>query len=208
MAIALRYGFNLGQIEGLDSSVKTVTLTVTDATESHVYTLQHTTDRYDNNLWTDDIDTGLIHLFHINGGDTFGLDMANFTESDIGDTYNIKLSIENIDPNFKAAVEEVIGVSGGLYRIEFKISDEYPNGYLSIPAGELYEFSKKGVVVVIFISEETLPAATSTEINHAFLHYASALIGDDDHSYYFEFQDGARFRADSADAFPVYDSNS
>ena len=37
------YGFNLGQIEGLDSSVKTVTLTIANATESNTYTL----DRYE-----------------------------------------------------------------------------------------------------------------------------------------------------------------
>lgn len=104
----MAYGFNLGQIEGLDSSVKTVTLTIANATESNTYTLTYNND---NENWTDDIDNGSMLLYYIDD-DVFGLEIADFTESDVGDTYNITISVNDVEENFKSAVETVLADNG------------------------------------------------------------------------------------------------
>lgn len=107
----MAYGFNLGQIEGLDSSVQTVTLTIANATESNTYTLTYFSEG-DDEIWTDDIDNGSVWLYYIDD-DVFGLEIANFTESDVGDTYNVTLSTSAVEENFKSAVETVL-VDNGL----------------------------------------------------------------------------------------------
>lgn len=117
----MAYGFNLGQIEGLDSSVKTVTLTVANATESNTYTLT-----YDNtgigDMWTDpDGSAGLyVQIEGVTNLDCHIID-GNLTSSDIGDVYNITLSIEGVEPNFKSAVEEVIEESGGFKTLDLTV---------------------------------------------------------------------------------------
>ena len=115
MAGRYQYGFNLGQIEGLDSSVKTVTLTIANATESNTYTLTYTTDEYDNDLWTDDInfENDNIKLYHYTGEEVFKLRTLFLTPSDVGDTYNVTISTSTVEENFKSAVETVL-VDNGL----------------------------------------------------------------------------------------------
>lgn len=115
MAGRYQYGFNLGQIEGLDSSVKIVTLTIANATESNTYTLTYTTDKYDNDLWTDDInfENDNIQLYHYTGEEVFKLRTLFLTPSDVGDTYNVTISTSAVEENFKSAVETVL-VDNGL----------------------------------------------------------------------------------------------
>ena len=113
MARIYVYGFNLGQIEGLDSSVKTVTLTIANATESSTYTLTYTTEGA-NELWTDDInfEHDTIRLYHY-ANEVFELRTNFLTDSDVGDTYNVTLSTSAVEENFKSAVETVL-VDNGL----------------------------------------------------------------------------------------------
>ena len=105
----MAYGFNLGQIDGLNPSIKTVTLTIANATVSNTYTVI-----WDDNAgsWTDDIDNGSMWLYYIDD-DVFGLEIANFTESDVGDTYNVTISTSAVEENFKSAVETIL-VDNGL----------------------------------------------------------------------------------------------
>lgn len=113
MAADNRYGFNLGQIEGLDSSVKTVTLTIANATESNTYTLTYISGDGDEG-WTDNGSfVGWAIALHEIDDDIFVLDIANFTESDVGDTYNVTLSTSVVEENLKSAVETVL-VDNGL----------------------------------------------------------------------------------------------
>ena len=107
------YGFNLGHIEGLDSSVKTVTLTIANATESNTYTLAYTTE-HDNDLWTDDInfENDTIRLYHYTGEEVFKLRTLFLTVSDVGDTYNVTISTSAVEENFRSAVETILADNG------------------------------------------------------------------------------------------------
>lgn len=124
------YGFKLGQIEGLDPSVQTVTATIANATKSNTYTLTYINDF---GSWTDDIDHGSMRLYYIDD-DVFGLEIANFTESDVGDTYNVTLSTSAVEENFKSAVETVladnglIGESETLFDGTITVTAEDPRG--------------------------------------------------------------------------------
>lgn len=104
----MAYGFNLGQIEGLDSSVQTVTLTIANATESNTYTLNYHLNEDDMDSWFDDDETFLLVITPI--GSLLGV--PEFTESDVGDTYNVTLSTSAVEENFKSAVETVLADNG------------------------------------------------------------------------------------------------
>lgn len=101
------YGFNLGQIEGLDSSVQTVTLTIANATESNTYTLTY--DALDD-YWGFSSDRREIAL-HLEN--QYMLFVSDLKETDVGDTYNVTLSTSAVEENFKSAVETVL-VDNGL----------------------------------------------------------------------------------------------
>lgn len=133
MARIYAYGFNLGQIEGLDSSVKTVTLTIANATESSTYTLTYTTEGA-NELWTDDInfEHDTIRLYHY-ANEVFELRTNFLTDSDVGDTYNVTLSTSAVEENFKSAVETVL-VDNGLIGESETLFD----GTLTLVDEELY----------------------------------------------------------------------
>ena len=103
----MAYGFNLGQIEGLDSSVKTVTLTIANATESNTYTLTYNVA---DDYWGFSSDTRNIELYLENQYILFDSDLE---ETDVGDTYNVTLSVNDVEENFKSAVETVL-VDNGL----------------------------------------------------------------------------------------------
>lgn len=109
----LNYGFNLGQIEGLDSSVKTVTLTIANATKTNTYTLKYSSENGDYG-WTD---SGSVVDYTIalykNDDDVFDLYKTNFSGSDLGDIYNVTISTSAVEENFKSAVETVL-VDNGL----------------------------------------------------------------------------------------------
>lgn len=103
------YGFNLGQIEGLDSSVQTVTVTIANATVSNTYTLNYHLRSDDMDTWYDDDETFMLIFTPVG----FLLAAPAFTESDVGDTYNVTLSTSTVEENFKSAVETVL-VDNGL----------------------------------------------------------------------------------------------
>ena len=107
------YGFNLGQIEGLDSSVQTVTLTIANATESNTYTLVSTSgNTWVSNPEVEPVESEII-LSTLNGdGVTFIITLKSFTESDVGDAYNVTLSTSAVEENFKSAVETVLADNG------------------------------------------------------------------------------------------------
>lgn len=85
-------------IEGLDSSVTTVTVVRSNATESNTYTLNY--NELDA-VWTSE--DALLQ----SGLEYYSLVFNDLTDADYGEVYNITLSSEGIEPNFKAAVEEV-----------------------------------------------------------------------------------------------------
>lgn len=105
------YGFNLGQIEGLDSSVKTVTLTIANATESNTYTLNKV--REEPLMWSDGADfQSTTVCIRLTDG-VADLRVVAFDEPDVGDTYNVTISASAVEENFKSAVETVL-VDNGL----------------------------------------------------------------------------------------------
>lgn len=88
-------------IEGLDSSVKTVTVVRSNTTESNTYTLNYNeVDAF----WTGE------GAELREDGEYYSLTFFDLTESDIGKVYNITISAERVEPNFKAAMEEVANV--------------------------------------------------------------------------------------------------
>lgn len=103
----MSYGFNLGQIEGLDSSVQTVTLTIANATESNTYTLTYNVA---DDYWGFSSDSREIELYLEN---QYILFVSDLEETDVGDTYNVTIFTESVDENFKSAVETVL-VDNGL----------------------------------------------------------------------------------------------
>ncbi len=117
----MAYGFNLGQIEGLDSSVQTVTLTIANATESNTYTLNKANE--DPLVWSDgpDFDSTTVYIMLTDGAAE--LYVVAFTESDVGDTYNVTISTSAVEENFKSAVETVL-VDNGLISEPETLFDE------------------------------------------------------------------------------------
>lgn len=106
------YGFNLGQIEGLDSSVQTVTLTIANATESATFVLKyHLLESDDIDRWNDDNHTFIL-AFTPEG---FLLAVPEFTESDVGSVYNITLAKEEVAKDFIDATVDAINQSGYPY---------------------------------------------------------------------------------------------
>lgn len=103
----MAYGFNLGQIEGLDTSVQTVTLTIANATESNTYTLTYNVA---DDYWGFSSDRREIELYLEN---QYILFVSDLEETDVGDTYNVTLSTSAVEENFKSAVETVL-VDNGL----------------------------------------------------------------------------------------------
>lgn len=104
------YGFNLGQIEGLDSSVQTVTLTIANATESNTYTLNKVNE--DPLAWADGLDEESTTVYIMLTDGVAELNVIAFTESDVGDTYNVTISTSAVEENFKSAVETVLADNG------------------------------------------------------------------------------------------------
>ena len=100
------YGFNLGQIEGLDSSVKTVTLTIADQSTTNTYTLAY-------NETNTDWEAEGAKLYDLGSSQGYALEIAAFDSTDVGDTYNVTLSVDGVEENFKSAVETVL-VDNGL----------------------------------------------------------------------------------------------
>lgn len=90
--------FQLEGVEGLDSSVKTITVVRSNATESNTYTLNY--NELDA-VWTSE--DALLQ----SGSEDYSLVFNDLTNADIGKVYNITLSTESIEPNFKASVKEV-----------------------------------------------------------------------------------------------------
>lgn len=90
--------FQLEGVEGLDSSVKTITVVRSNATESNTYTLNY--NELDA-VWASE--DALLQ----SGSEDYSLVFNDLTNADIGKVYNITISAEGIEPNFKAAVEEV-----------------------------------------------------------------------------------------------------
>ena len=103
----MSYGFKLGQIEGLDPSVQTVTATIANATESNTYTLTYNVA---DDYWGFSSDRREIELYLEN---QYILFVSDLEETDVGDTYNVTLSVNGIEENFKSAVETVL-VDNGL----------------------------------------------------------------------------------------------
>lgn len=84
--------------EGLDSSVKTIIVVRSNATESNTYVLNYDVD---GNIWRG----GGVELQDF--GEHCSLTFSDLTDADYGKIYNITLSTEGIEPNFKTAVEKV-----------------------------------------------------------------------------------------------------
>ena len=111
-----RYGFNLGQIEGLDSSVQTVTVTIANAMESNTYTLTYF-DAF-GGIWADSTspETFTVVLAPSRTSDDgFALNMRAYDASDVGDTYNVTLAKEEVAKNFVDATVKAINQSGYPY---------------------------------------------------------------------------------------------
>lgn len=106
----MAYGFNLGQIEGLDSSVQTVTLTIANQSESNTYTLNKANE--DPLVWSDNPDPESAAVYIMLTDGVAGLYVVAFTESDVGDAYNVTLSTSAVEENFKSAVETVLADNG------------------------------------------------------------------------------------------------
>lgn len=108
--------FHLEGIEGLDSSVKTITAVRSNATESNTYTLNYSEI---DAVWTSE--GAELQESHQAGDEYYSLTFFDLTDADYGKVYNITLSTESIEPNFKAAVEEVIAESGGFKTLNLTI---------------------------------------------------------------------------------------
>ena len=134
----MAYGFNLGQIEGLDSSVKTVMLTIANATESNTYTLNKVNE--DPLAWSDnpDFESTTVYIMLTDG--VAGLYVVAFTESDVGDSYNVTLAKEEVAKNFVDATVKAINQSGypyitnntGVYSGSIVVDEEHIGEAISI----------------------------------------------------------------------------
>lgn len=90
------YGFNLGQIEGLDSSVQTVTLTIANETQSNTYTL---TD-YDGSGWRDKVNDATVELHPNDNLDGYIISISDLSASDLGKMFAITLASNEATADF------------------------------------------------------------------------------------------------------------
>lgn len=97
----MAYGFNLGQIEGLDSSVKTVTLTIADQSTANTYNLAYNDTKAG---W----ETDGAKLYDLGSSQGYALEITALTSEDVGDSYNVSISADEVTETFKAAVELVL----------------------------------------------------------------------------------------------------
>lgn len=103
----MAYGFKLGQIEGLDSSVKKVNLTITGTTTAS-YVLNYGNEGGDEG-WTDNVENPNFTLHYHLELDEYVLIAFNTDETDVGDEYTINLSLPEAPTQaFKEAVELVL----------------------------------------------------------------------------------------------------
>jgi hypothetical protein len=116
MAISTKYGFILGQIEGLTPSVKTITLTIADRSMTNTDTLSFN-EAY--MAWEGEV----ARLYEFSSSEGYALEVSAFEESDVGDTYNVTLSTSAVEENFKSAVETVL-VDNGLINALETLCDE------------------------------------------------------------------------------------
>lgn len=104
----MAYGFNLDYIEGLDSSVPNVTLTLSKDAVSNSYYLTYISD---DSAWVDNPNNIGISLSNYEGEGAY-LNVESFDETDVGDEYTINLSATNVTDSFKTAVEKVLVEKG------------------------------------------------------------------------------------------------
>lgn len=180
------YGFNLGQIEGLDSSVQTVTLTIANATESNTYTLT-----YSNALagWGDSssMETATVALTssypNVSG---FALIMLTYDASNVGQTYNIQIKGETVDASFKSAVGQVV-------QSEVKIKKLYVSYELvdGAPIGQ-------ATYVPLYLDQNLTEQAHSYEMHDYDVYIIHAVSNGDivgTYNPYYTFQNGSQFIA-------------
>lgn len=142
----MAYGFNLGQIEGLDSSVKTVELTLEREGQTLSLTLAYSEG---DGWWFEGTDNFVLMV----DDTTALLWLVNATESNVGDVYNITLSTESIEPNFKAAVEEV---ANAVYETSTDVENAIMSALPSLFAGAIQNGKSNTTV--------TLPTGVETAI--------------------------------------------
>lgn len=94
---------DLGQIEGLDFSVKTVELTMEKDGQTKAVTL--VCDSFDP-IWTGNDGENTYEL--TDAGGYIALHSSLFNESVVGEVYSITLSTESVEPNFKVAVAKTV----------------------------------------------------------------------------------------------------
>lgn len=127
-------------IEGLDSSVQTVTVTIANATESNTYTLMYN-DTF--GIWADSSspETFTVVLAPSRTSDDgFGLAMRAYDASDVGDTYNVTLAKEEVAKDFVDATVKAINQSGypyitnntGVYSGSVVVDEEHSGSPISI----------------------------------------------------------------------------
>lgn len=97
----MAYGFNLGQIDGLDSSVQTVTLTIADQSTANTYNLAYNDTKTG---W----ETDCAKLYDLGSSQGYALEITALTSEDVGDSYNVSISADEVTETFKAAVELVL----------------------------------------------------------------------------------------------------
>lgn len=190
--VGIGYGFKLGQIEGLSSSVEKVNLTLAGETSSSYILTYIEAD----NIWNDNDDNPSVVLFYHPVLEEYVIYVINMDESDVGDEYTINLSTpETPSQSFVNALQMV----GSAFRIEVKFSEEAPDGYLDISAGDLYEMAKKSMV---FYALEVVESGF-VELDCAFLKYAEINTPGETSLYSFSFSNDLVFAAEGADAYPV-----
>lgn len=134
--------FQLEGVEGLDSSVKTITVVRSNATESNTYTLNY------NEL---DADWASEDALLQSGSEYYSLTLHDLTNADIGKVYNITISAEGIEPNFKVAVEEVANV---VYETPADVENAIMSALPSLFAGAI-QSGKSNTTVTLPTDAET-----------------------------------------------------
>ena len=191
MAGVTNYGFNLGEISGITSDILTIQASIkTGSAEAVIYNLQ-----YNSIVGTWMAEGATLQEDTHNAGE-YQLIIGTFDENDIGDEYTINLSLPEKPTQ---AFENALQMVGSAFRIEVKFSEEAPNGYLDISAGELYELAKKSMV---FYSLEHIESGFY-EIGCAFLKYTQIDTTGETAVYSFSFSDETMWVAEGADAYPV-----
>ena len=136
--------FQLEGIEGLDSSVKTITVVRSNATESNTYTLNY--NELDA-VWASE--DALLQ----SGSEYYSLTFSDLTDADYGKVYNITISAEGVEPNFKTAVEEV---ANAVYETSTDVENAIMSALPSLFAGAIQNGKSNTTV--------TLPTGAETAI--------------------------------------------